>query len=187
MNFQKKFSKYGVGILILSVFAAMIMLSGCTDTGKEPLSNESQNTSTGGKIGTGCGGINEVCCENNTCNPSLVCIESKCMNFNINISTDKELYISREISNITVTIESSDDLNNVTLKVYGIYAKSRYYLDTANAVNLTSGTNVNNIIYNLPSCTGCAGISPGTYKIYAETIYNSTTISNSTKDIEIRQ
>jgi len=190
MNNQKNFLKNSiVGILILFVFVFTIFFSGCTESGKEPVSNEIQNTTDiSEKIEVKCGGINEACCENNTCSPSdLICIGDKCMNLKINISTDKELYKSKEIANITVTMESSYELNNATLKLYGIHARGKYYLNTANVVNLTSGINVKNIMYNLPSCTGCAGISPGAYAIYAEIMYNSSVISNSTKNIEIRQ
>lgn len=190
MNTHKNFLKKGMSeILILSVFVVMIMFSGCTDSGKEPVSNESLNmTNTTEKVEVECGNINESCCENNTCNPpGLVCIKDKCMNFKTNISTDKELYKSKGRANITVTIDCSDDLNDAALKVYGIHANGRYYLNKLDTVNLTSGINVKSIIYDLPSCTGCAGIRPGTYKIYAEIMYNGSVISNSTKNVDIRQ
>lgn len=109
------------------------------------------------------------------------------MDFKLNISTDKELYQSRGEANITVTIDSSGNLNNAAVKIYGIEAKGKFKLNSTESLNLTSGINIKNMIFTLPACNKCAGINPGTHKIYADLLYNGTVISNSTKDIELRQ
>ncbi len=134
-----------------------------------------------------CGIIDGPCCENNTCNADAVCVKNNCMNFKINISTDKGLYRSKEKANITFSIDSSGELKDATLNLHGIYARNKHYLSKTGTANLTAGENVQSIIYNLPSCTGCSGISPGTYMVQVDLVYNGTVISNSTKNVEIRQ
>lgn len=160
---------YAAGIMILFIFVAAISFSGC--------------------IGSGCGVVNNVCCENHTCNSSdLVCVENKCTNFKLDMLADKELYKSNENVNFTLIVYSSTNLNNVEFKVYGITNfKRKYQLNTVRTVNLTSGRNVNSIMFTLPACNKCAGISPGTHKIYADLVYNGTVVSNTTKDIELQQ
>ena len=176
MNFQKNFVTHGAGILILFVFIAAVMFSGCVDTGKGPVSNESQDlTNTGGEIEAGCGGINEACCENNTCNSSgivLACIGNKCVNFNVtNISTEKPRYTANELIKISVTIDSTADMNNVSLRVYGITSRQKKHLiDQTRNLNLIQGINVQNFTVKAPTCThGCgARYYPDDYPLYAE-------------------
>ena len=104
----------------------------------------------------------------------------------VNMSTDKELYHSNEAMKIIVGIQSSDDLKEAQLRTYGIYA-ARYRMDQNKIINLTKGDNEIIIDYTTPKCTGCAGIAPGTYQIFAELGYEGIIIGNSTKNIEIRQ
>lgn len=104
----------------------------------------------------------------------------------ITLTTDKNLYHSNEVMKITANINSPVELNNATIRFYGIYA-SRYRLDKTKTVNLQKGQNIVTLEYNAPSCFGCSGIKPGTYKINADIIHNKETLANSSVDIEIRQ
>lgn len=191
MNTKKNLLKHiAVGILILFVFIIAVLSCGCTEKGKAGL-NETGNTTSNAtnteEIEVKCGIVNALCCENNTCNSNLSCIENKCMSFKINVSTDKELYKSGTTANITTTIESSGDLNNAVIKLYGIKAKGKYKLNKAANLNLTPGKNLKSGILTLPRCNKCVGINPGTYSIYADLVYNGTVISKSSKNIELRQ
>ena len=104
----------------------------------------------------------------------------------LELSTDKEIYHSNELMNITLVINSSNDIEDVTLRVYGINA--RYYrLDETRRINMETGTNTVEFTYKTPRCYGCAGIIPGTYQINADLTYNNETIANITKDIGIEQ
>ena len=102
------------------------------------------------------------------------------------ITTDKELYHSGEIIHITANINSPMELNNITIRFYGIHA-SRYRLDQTKIVNLYKGNNNITLDYNAPRCYGCAGINPGTYEICTDVIYNGKSLANATINVEIRQ
>jgi len=134
----------------------------------------------------GAGESEENCCSDCGCREGK-CMDNKCTKVKMNISTDKELYRSKQTANITLSIDSSEEIGNVTVKVYGINARGRYHLNNEVNMNLTAGENIKSITYQMPSCTGCAGISPGTYNIRGEIIYNSEIIANATKNIEIQQ
>jgi len=104
----------------------------------------------------------------------------------ITLSTDKGLYHSGEIIHITVSINSPIEIENVTIRFYGIYSR-RYRLDQTKVVDLDKGENNVTLDYNAPRCYGCSGISPGTYQISADVIFNGENLVNSTVDVEIRQ
>lgn len=101
------------------------------------------------------------------------------------LSTDKELYHSDEMMNITFSIDS-EIKNNITVRIYGIYA-SRNRLDMKKDVQLIPGDNEIIFNYMTPKCTGCLGINPGTYEINAEFYKDGKTVGSVKKDIEVRQ
>ena len=103
----------------------------------------------------------------------------------VNLTTDKELYHSGEIINITADIGSPFPLNNVSVRFYGIYSRG-YRLDQTKIVDLKKGQNTVNLNYIAPRCYGCSGISPGTYKVNINISYNKIS-TNISKSIEIRQ
>jgi len=104
----------------------------------------------------------------------------------MSLSTDKETYHSNELMNITVAINSSSNLQEVNVRVYGINARV-YRIDKTEKRNLTIGTNTITLSYKTPRCYGCAGITPGTYQINANLTYNGNVIASTTKNVEIRQ
>ncbi|MBD3248905.1 hypothetical protein GF336_02560 [Candidatus Woesearchaeota archaeon] len=104
----------------------------------------------------------------------------------ITLSTDKNLYHSDELMNITASIQSNIESENLILRIYGIYS-GRNRLDSSKTINLKKGMNMESIQYKTPRCTGCAGIRPGTYQINAQLKYNNTLIANASKDIDIAQ
>lgn len=103
----------------------------------------------------------------------------------VSLLTDKDVYYSNELMNITVIIDSENIIENVDVRVYGINAR-RNRLDKTEKVGIKEGLNTVNFLYKTPSCYGCAGISPGIYKINAEVKYDNKTI-NKIKEVEIRK
>ncbi len=106
--------------------------------------------------------------------------------YGMQLSTDKNVYHSNEIMNITIDIQSNTDTKNMTLRIYGIYSgKNR--LERTKTITLKKGANTESITYKTPRCTGCAGIRPGTYKVNAQLKYNNTLLVNTSNDIDIAQ
>jgi hypothetical protein len=102
------------------------------------------------------------------------------------LETDKGLYHSGEIINITAGINSPINLENVKVRFYGIYSRV-YRLDNTQTVNLSIGKNTASLEYKAPNCFGCSGIRPGTYQISADLIYGNDVLTTEKTDIEIRQ
>lgn len=122
-------------------------------------------------------GCEEVQLEENTQTTELIP--------HFSLSTGKDLYHSNEMMNISFDI-NSEMKENITVRVYGIHA-SRNRLDMSKEVELVPGENTVEFDYMTPSCTGCAGIKPGTYKINAEFSKDGEVLGSMSKDIEIRQ
>jgi len=171
MKFQK--FKHDSKILILFVFVSVVLFSGCTEVNERAVGNSSDETP--GQIEVKCGIVNELCCENNTCNSNLSCVENRCMNFKVaNISTENPKYAANQQIKISVNINSTSDVNNVSLRVYGITSRQKNHLiDKTINLNLTQGINIRNFTVNAPACThGCgAKYYPGDYPLYAEILY----------------
>ncbi len=100
----------------------------------------------------------------------------------VDLSTDRELYHSAEVMNLSVTIYSMTGLEGVRLTAKGVKNK----LDMIKTVNLSAGTNRFDFIYKLPSCNTCGGIGAGTYDIQCEVSHNNITVKNTTY-VELRQ
>ena len=100
----------------------------------------------------------------------------------MNLSTDKEVYHSSDVMNLSITIDSSSDLEGVQLTAKGIKNK----MNMMKTVNLSEGENTFNFIYKLPTCNVCGGISAGTYDVQCEVIHGNTTLKNTTS-VELRQ
>ncbi|GEM_PF-1489775 len=97
-------------------------------------------------------------------------------------STDKEIYHSAEIMNMSFDIYSSAYAGNVNISIRGINEK----LDIQDSIYLKNGFNKIFFQYQLPRCNVCGGISAGNYSIDYEIAYKSSVIKGS-KIVEIRQ
>ena len=104
----------------------------------------------------------------------------------VELTTDKDIYHSNEIIQITSNINSPAEIKNATIHFYGIHA-SRNRLEKTMYQDLTSGENIVTYEFQAPRCYGCAGVKPGTYKINVDVIYNEQVLSTKTIDIELRQ
>jgi hypothetical protein len=106
----------------------------------------------------------------------------------VNVTTDKGLYHSNEVMTITVTITSSGNLTNATIKFDGLrdhYGRERLSHDLT--TDLPTGEINLTYDYNLPSCSICAGLSPGMYSFKVSLIHDNSVLSNMTHSIRIEQ
>ena len=104
------------------------------------------------------------------------------------VTTDKDLYHSKEIMNITVLANSQGDMSNTTLRLRGIQDRhGDFQLDQETPVNLSPGLNTLVYDHQLPSCSSCSGLSAGTYQIEVELIHNGMIVSNMTHSIQLEQ
>jgi hypothetical protein len=104
------------------------------------------------------------------------------------VTTDKDLYHSKEIMNITVLVSSQGDMSNTTLRIHGIQSRDGdFQLDKEIPVNLSPGLNTLVYGHQLPSCSSCSGLSAGTYQIEAELIHDGMIASNMTHSFKLEQ
>jgi hypothetical protein len=88
--------------------------------------------------------------------------------------------------NISLVISASNNMNNVTLNVFGIKDRgNNYRINRLETVNLTSGINTFTYSYTTPPCYGCAGIDAGMHDITATVSYKEINLNSTVKvDIE---
>jgi hypothetical protein len=104
------------------------------------------------------------------------------------VTTDKDLYHSKEIMNITILANSQGDMSNSTIRLYGIQDRhGDFQLDQESSVNLSPGLNTLAYDHQLPSCSSYSGLSAGTYQIEVELIHNGMIVSNMTHSIQLEQ
>lgn len=104
------------------------------------------------------------------------------------VTTDKDLYHSKEVMNITVLANAQGDMSNTTLKIRGLQDRhGDFQLEKEIPVNLSSGLNILAYDHQLPSCSSCSGLSEGTYQIEIELIHDGTIISNMSHSIQLKQ
>ncbi len=105
-----------------------------------------------------------------------------------NVTTDKDLYHSKENMTITVLASAQGDMSNTTLRITGIKNKyNEFQLDDEIPVNLSPGTNIVTYEHKMPSCSSCSGLSAGTYQIDVALVHNGIIISNTTHSVELQQ
>ena len=99
-----------------------------------------------------------------------------------NISTDKAVYHSSDVMNLSLSIYSNSDLENVTVTANGINKK----FNAAKTLELKKGSNDVSFIYTLPRCNVCGGISAGDYNLSCIISYKNISVEASTM-INIQQ
>ncbi len=104
------------------------------------------------------------------------------------ISTDKDLYHSNEIMNITIIVNSAGNMDNTTARIEGIQDKNgKMRISHDMPTNLSAGPNVLFYEYKLPTCSHCSGLEEGTYQVNVTLIRNGVPVSNMTLPVELRQ
>ncbi len=105
-----------------------------------------------------------------------------------NVTTDKDLYHSKENMTITVFANAQGDMSNTTLRITGIKNKyGEFQLDDEIPVNLSAGSNIIPYQHKMPTCSSCSGLSAGTYQIDVALVQNGVIISNTTHSVELQQ
>ncbi len=91
------------------------------------------------------------------------------------ISTDKAVYHSAELMNLSAQLYAESSLN-VTVVVNGI--ENRFNVEKE--ISLNKGDNELSFTYALPGCNVCGGISAGDYNLSFTVRYKNLTIEDST-------
>lgn len=100
--------------------------------------------------------------------------------------TDKSTYSSYEEMKIFVKLKSSEDLENVNVKVWGIKPRNYAHINDSKTVSLKKGEN--EIVFNAktPYCTsGCGGVYPGPYDLFLEVWFNGEIVASATSTINL--
>lgn len=105
----------------------------------------------------------------------------------LNFSADKNVYRSSEEMELKAVIETPIKLDNITVKVYGIRVSGGYRVSDERLVHIDPPGRTETFIFRIPSCYGCAGVSPGEYPIKIEIEKNGTVISNSSTTISLQK
>jgi len=110
------------------------------------------------------------------------------LSINLSLSTDKTAYHSKENIILTVKLKSNQDVSGVLIKAEGIQGRSAKYFSQSQTVNLENNQeNTLALTSTLPSCSACAGISPGDYTITTQVLSNNTIINQKSIAINLQQ
>jgi len=102
------------------------------------------------------------------------------------LKTDKEVYRSGET--MLVSAELSEQIGNVTVSVRGIKdSRGNYRVEQDYQIPADSLQDQVNFSFTMPSCYGCAGVSPGDYEIYAEILSGSQQVANATRVVRLEK
>jgi len=108
------------------------------------------------------------------------------MKISMSILTDTETYHSGEYMEARVFTACNNDLDSVIVRIYGIKDKfGEYRINEEKVVRINSPGNETVFLVRMPSCYGCAGISPGEYNLTTELIYSGEVIGNTSKTITL--
>lgn len=106
----------------------------------------------------------------------------------LNLSSDKKVYHSSEEMELRTTIQTATKVENLTIRVYGIKdSRGNYRVNGEKVVNIDPpGTN-ETFAFRMPSCYGCAGVSPGEYGIIFEVLQGGEVIGNFSKTVKLEK
>ncbi len=93
-----------------------------------------------------------------------------------NITTDKPVYHSSELMNLSMIIYSESEIENVSVKANGINGR----FSEEKLLDLNKGMNEIIFTYQLPRCNVCGGISAGDYNLSFTISYKNISIEDST-------
>ena len=107
---------------------------------------------------------------------------------NLNLSTDKKVYHSSEEMELTAVVETPGRLENVTIRVYGIKdRRGNFRIDAKREVNIEPPGTKETFTFRMPSCYGCAGVSPGDYSVHLEILREGEIIGNFTRVVTLEK
>ena len=103
-------------------------------------------------------------------------------------TTDQNLYHSGDLMTITVSLYSSGQMDNTTLKFEGITDKNgRARLSHDMQANLSWGPNTYFYEYELPHCSSCAGLNPGDYDVIVTLSRDTEILDRANLSVRIEQ
>jgi len=106
----------------------------------------------------------------------------------LNLSSNKEVYHSSEEMELRTTIETSSRAENLTIKVYGIKdRRGKFRVNGEKVVDINPPGTSETFAFRMPSCYGCAGVSPGEYEIIFEVMHTGEVIGNFSKTVKLEE
>lgn len=114
--------------------------------------------------------------------------ESEIPELTLNLSSDREIYHSSEEMQLEATIKAETNAENLTVKVYGIKdSAGRFRVKGERVVNVDPPGTTETFVFRMPSCYGCAGVSPGDYDITFEVLKDGEMIGNFSKLVKLER
>ena len=106
----------------------------------------------------------------------------------LNLSSDKKVYHSSEKMELKTMIETDSKIENLTVRVYGIKdIRGNYRVKGEKVVSAEPPFTSENFEFTMPSCYGCAGVSPGEYEIVMEVLQNGELIRNQSVTVKLEK
>ena len=106
----------------------------------------------------------------------------------LNLSSDKEVYHSSEGMELKTTVETETRVENLTIRVYGVKDSSgNYRVSGEKVVTVNPPGTSETFDFRMPSCYGCAGVSPGDYEIMFEVVKDGEVIGNYSKTVKLEK
>lgn len=122
----------------------------------------------------------------------LILFSAGCLSFTaaeepeVSLSTDKDVYSSGDHMLVQVTVNTSQQMNNVTIQGEGLITnKGPQIMLRAKTMNLSSGTNIVNFSKRVPSCSPCSGLNEGSYNITASVSQDGDLIAEVSCTVQI--
>jgi len=102
------------------------------------------------------------------------------------VTTDKELYHSREVIKIAIFLNASQETDDIIVRIVGIRDQfGRMRLSHTMPANISSKPAVLTYDYPLPHCSSCSGLKNGVYEINVTLVRNGAIISHMTRSVQI--
>jgi hypothetical protein len=106
----------------------------------------------------------------------------------LNLSSDREVYHSSEEMSLNATIRTPAETENLTIRIYGVKDKGgNFRINEERSVSVEPPGANEVFSFRMPSCYGCAGVSPGEYEIMMEVLRNGTIIGNCSKTVRLEK
>jgi hypothetical protein len=104
------------------------------------------------------------------------------------VSTDRDLYHSNEVMHITVGVNAAGNMGNTTLDINGIIDRNgNARLSQEIPAPLSPGPVVLTYDYQLPPCSHCAGLDPGSYQFNVTLVNDGVEVSRMAHSVDIEQ
>ena len=106
----------------------------------------------------------------------------------VSVSTDKDVYHSRDTMKITVSFESDGEIGNATLHLRGIEDRhGDAQLHKSIPIHFPKGMHTEAYDHTLPACSSCSGLNAGNYTINATLVQDGVVVSSMTHSFRLEQ